>query len=201
MLQELRAADGENAIPVVALVQNDDRHIQDALSIGASDYVTVDEDFYQIIEKIKMTLGGSTGVSNSTAIDITPQTIPQGDNIRVFAIEDDPLLRNLLAIRFEKSKLTFELAADAENVVAKAVAFKPQIIILDLMLPGKDGFTVLEELKQSAAADVPVLVFSNKDSHNDRKRASDLGAAAFHVKAMTDLSELITVIEKHAKPR
>jgi DNA-binding response OmpR family regulator len=68
------------------------------------------------------------------------------------------------------------------------------------MLPGKDGFEVFAELKaDQQTRDVPIIVFSNRDGLNDRKQAQELGAAAFYVKAMTDLSELVAKIESLAE--
>jgi DNA-binding response OmpR family regulator len=118
----------------------------------------------------------------------------------VFTVEDDSLLRNLLASKFEKSKVPFEISSDGEDLINKLKVFRPQIVVLDLMLPGKDGFELLEEIRADAdTAEIPVIIFSNKDSSDDRKRAAELGAKGFYVKALTDLSDLMVTIEKHAK--
>lgn len=199
LLESFRTGDLHKDIPVFVLVQGDEAHINDAFNLGATDYITPNEDPHQIVEKMKTVFGDTVHASETAAIDITPAQAVGGDGIRVFAVEDDPLLRNLLAVRFEKSNLPFELAEDGEGVVEKITAFHPQIIILDLMLPGKDGFAILTELKESTIADIPVVIFSNKDSQTDRDKAQQLGAVAFYVKAMTDLSELIAVIERYAK--
>lgn len=198
MLQDIQQSRIDENIPVFVLVQNDQMHINDALMLGAADYITPEEDPHEIVEKMKTIFGEGSHVSDAAAIDITPMQPVGGDGIRVFAIEDDPLLRNLLAVRFEKSNLPFELAENGENVIEKIAAFHPQIVILDLMLPGKDGFTILKEMKSSELAKIPVVVFSNRDDQSDRDEAKRLGAAAFYIKAMTDLSELISVIEEHA---
>jgi DNA-binding response OmpR family regulator len=66
------------------------------------------------------------------------------------------------------------------------------------MLPGEDGFDLLKKIKSNpATAAVPVLIFSNKDSQEDRKLAAELGATGFYVKAMTDLSELLDIINRN----
>lgn len=199
VLEMLQQAQFETEIPVLALVRNSQSEISDVFMLGVTDYVTPQDDVHQVVERIKSFFADGTEFTETAAIDITPASSNAGDGIRVFAIEDDPLLRNLLAVRFEKSNLPFELAEDGENIVELVSTFHPQIIILDLMLPGKDGFTVLKELKESPVADIPVIIFSNKDSQSDRKQAEELGAVAFYVKAMTDLAELLQVIEKYAK--
>lgn len=199
LLETFKGANLEKDIPVFVLVERDEMHINDAFSLGAADYITPDEDPHLVVEKIKAIFGDSTNGGEVAAIDITPAKAVGGDGIRVFVVEDDPLLRNLLAVKFEKSNLPFELAENGDGVIEKITAFHPQIVILDLMLPGKDGFAILSEIKASTSADVPVMIFSNKDSQEDRQKASQLGAVAFYVKAMTDLSELISLIEQHAK--
>lgn len=202
MLESLRRTNMLKTIPIFALVPNDQGQIGDALMMGAADYLIPDEDVHQVIDKMKVMLGDNTRIeAGSTAIDLTPTDVSaDGQGIRVYAVEDDPLLRNLLAIKFQKSNVPFEISVDGEDIVNKIKAFRPQIVILDLMLPGKDGFELLEEIRNdSNVSNIPVIIFSNKDSVADRKRADELGASGYYVKAMTDLSDLMNTIEKHAK--
>jgi len=188
-------------VPVFVLVEHDDDKIADALMLGAADYITSDEDVHDVIEKVKAVFGQSLHQSSDITIDLTlNKSDGSGKGVRVFALEDDPLLSNLLAIKFEKSQIPFEIATDSENIVARIKAFRPQIVILDLMVPGKDGFEVLQEIRADAdITDLPVLIFSNKDNPEDRKLASELGVKGFYVKALTDLSELMNMIEKFAR--
>lgn len=77
--------------------------------------------------------------------------------------------------------------------------FEPQVIVLDLMIPGKDGFTVLAELKADARFKaIPVVVFSNKSGDDEKAKALELGAHSFRMKALTDLNELVTELRKLA---
>ena len=76
------------------------------------------------------------------------------------------------------------------------------IVLLDENMPGMSGIEVLSEIKGAAdLKNLPVIVFSNRDGQEDRKRAVQLGANAFYVKAMTDLAELIEQIETVTKLR
>jgi DNA-binding response OmpR family regulator len=201
MLTALKHSQLSKTTPVFALVENDEKHINEALMLGAADYITQDEDVHDVVEKIKVIFGDGATMGNESAIDLTPtQVSGTGEGIRVYTVEDDSLLRNLLAIKFEKSNVPFEIDGDGENLVANIKAFRPQIVILDLMLPGKDGFTLLREIRADAEiADLPVIIFSNKDSQEDRAMATKLGAKGFYVKALTDLSDLMMTIEEHAK--
>ncbi len=197
VLNLLRDESLDKVIPIFVMVTENNNDIQDVLSRGAADYITPNEDTQSIIQKIKTVFGQGEDFSGSSAIDITPhEASVTTTGIRVYVVEDDPLLRNLLSLRFNKSSFPCEFSSDGKQAIPAMKQFKPDVIILDLMLPGKSGFEVLSEIKEdSALKDIPVVVFSNRDGQDDRKKASELGAAGFHVKAMTDLSELIETIE------
>ena len=197
MLNELRNIDLNKMLPIFILVEDANDKIQDALYLGAADYITPKEPVDSIVQKIKTVFGVGKTFSSSSAIDITPQEADvTSTGIRVFVVEDDPLLRNLLSIRLDKSSFPSEFSSNGNEVLSKVRKFQPDIVILDLMLPGKDGFEILSELKNDDhIKDIPVIVFSNKDGQDDKNRAKELGASAFYVKAMTDLSELIEQIE------
>jgi DNA-binding response OmpR family regulator len=201
MLDVLRGTSSLKSIPVFALVEDDQKHIGDTLMLGAADYIVPGEDVHQVVDKMKVMFGDTTNIGSEPAIDLTLSPIStKGAGIRVFVVEDDSLLGNLLAIKFEKSDVPFEISVDGIDLVAKLKAFKPQIVILDLMLPGKDGFELMQEIRSDPeTATLPIIIFSNRDSSDDRKRAEELGAKGFYVKAMTDLSELMLTIERFAR--
>jgi len=185
------------SIPVLVLVDDSIDDIQNVLVQGAADYITKTEETESIIQKVTAVLHGDTMFSSSEAIDITPEKAQVfSTGIRVYVVEDDPLLRNLLSIRLNKSFFPYEFSKNGDGAVANMKRFKPDTIILDLMLPGMSGFDILASLKKEPdLKDIPVIVFSNKDGSEDRLRAKELGANCFYVKAMTDLSELVEKIE------
>jgi DNA-binding response OmpR family regulator len=198
MLSLVREHVQTKGIPVFVLVQNDQAHIGEVLLLGAADYFVESEDVHMVIDKIKTALGDSQIAEHHSVIDLSTTATNSQAGTRVFAVEDDRLLQNLLATRFEKSGLVFEMASNGIDLEQKVAAFKPQILIMDLMLPGEDGFALLRKIKSNPeTAAVPVLIFSNKDSQEDRKLAAELGATGFYVKAMTDLSELLDIINRN----
>ena len=201
MLCMFRKADFKKDIPIFILIEETAEKIQEALASGAADYVTVNETVQTTIQKMKAIFGYGEDFTSNSAIDITPtEASISSTGIKVFVIEDDPLLRNLLSIRLEKSSFPFEFSKDGKDALPVMRQFKPDIVILDLMLPGKSGFDVLAEIKSDQSLkNVPVIVFSNRDGQDDRSKAKELGAVGFYVKAMTDLSELIEMIESHVK--
>lgn len=185
-------------IPIFAMVRNSDDRINHVLMLGAADYVTETESVESIIRKIKIIFGQPDNFSSSSVIDVPPDTaLTTKKGIRVYMVEDDSLLRNLLSTRLTASSFPSSFAVDGEDVIPKMLEFKPQVIILDLMLPIKNGFEILAELKaHPELKSIPVIVFSNRDSQEDKQRVFSLGADRFFVKAMTDLSVLIETIEE-----
>jgi DNA-binding response OmpR family regulator len=197
LLNGLRGSRLTKILPIFALVENTEAKIQKALMLGAADYVTTDEPTSSIVRKIKTIFGQPDTFSGASVFDVPPDTAQvTTKGIRVYVVEDDPLLRNLLDVRLEKSSFPHEFSADGKDIISKMKQFKPQVVILDLMLPMKSGFEILAEMKADAQLkNIPVIVFSNRDAQEDKQRVFDLGAERFYVKAMTDLSVLIETIE------
>ena len=109
VINTIRNIDSDRTIPIVVLVEETDDKINEVLTLGAADYFTPTEDPQLIVQKLKVVLGESGTFSGSSAIDITPPTVSiTSTGIRVYVVEDDPLLRNLLALRLEKSSFPHE---------------------------------------------------------------------------------------------
>ena len=112
-------------------------------------------------------------------------------------IEDDEFLANLLVGRFKKEGINFDLAMDAESGMIKALKNKPDLIALDLLLPGMDGYEFLEKIRANEKlVSVPVIVLSNLGQKSEIDRAMELGAKDFLVKAHFDLDDIVQRIRK-----
>ena len=198
ILDTIRGTRFAKEIPVFALVPDSEQKIQQALMMGAADYITTNEPLNSIVQKMKVMLGESDNFSGATILDVPSDTIKvSGAGKKVFVIEDDALLRSLLASKLEASGFPAEFATNGAGIIEKVKVFKPNAIILDLMLPVKNGFEILAELKADLELkNIPVIVFSNRDSQEDKQKTFSLGAERFFVKAMTDLSFLIETIEE-----
>lgn len=197
VLTQLPHSDLQKLVPIFVLVENTETAIEAAFTLGATDYITPDDTPESIVRKFEALFSGNFEPTN---IDITPpETTIEHTNIRVFVLEDDPLLRNLLSIRFDRSGFPYEFSSDGATALNSIEQFKPDVIILDLMLPGYNGLDILETIKaRPFLRTIPVIVFSNRDGAGERSRARALGVDGFYVKAMTDLSELIETIESLA---
>jgi len=92
----------------------------------------------------------------------------QSKPIRILLADDDPLVAAILRFRIEQAGLQFEALNDGEQVLPSLSAELPDLLILDVKMPGKDGFTVLKELRQSYTADsLPVMMLTalGNESH------------------------------------
>lgn len=115
----------------------------------------------------------------------------------VLVIEDDKFLRELLVRKLFSENFTVESAIDSTGLFEILSRWKPEIILLDLILPGEDGFSILEKLKKNKELNpIPVIILSNLGQQEDIDRAMALGAADFMVKANFTLDEIIEKVTK-----
>jgi two-component system KDP operon response regulator KdpE len=118
------------------------------------------------------------------------------DRNKILIIEDDPDLRRGLNIRLRASNYDTAFAADAVMALSIAKKEAPDLILLDLGLPGGDGFVVLDRMKNIASlACTPVIVVSARDPKANEKRALAAGAEAFFQKPV-DNDELMKAIQR-----
>ena len=106
--------------------------------------------------------------------------------IDVLLIEDDRETLEMYKLKLERDGYRVHLEMDGEDGFRRATELTPDIIFLDIRLPKKDGFTVLEELRgQDSTAAIPVIILSNYGEKELVDRGLKLGAMEFLVKAQT----------------
>ena len=110
----------------------------------------------------------------------------------VLIVEDDPDTLLLLRANLEASGFGTSLAADGGTALRRIAGERPDVVLLDLMLPGMDGWGVLAQVGSDQSAP-PVVVCSAKDAPRDRTRASRMGAAAYVTKPF-DLDGLTAIL-------
>jgi DNA-binding response OmpR family regulator len=117
-------------------------------------------------------------------------------NKKVLIVEDDDDVRLGYHILLKANHYDTFLAADAVFSVSEALKHQPDLMILDLGLPGGDGFTVLEWFRTNTYLSViPVIVVSARDLHANKERALKAGARAFFQKPWNDRELLATIGE------
>ncbi len=123
--------------------------------------------------------------------DMPPESSEDFSQLRVLVVEDDKLLRDILAMRLSKEKFHITYAIDGESALTQIKEHKPDIILLDIILPGINGFEVLKKIKEDEATkDIDVIMVSNLGQEEDVKKAKDLGAKDFFVKANFTAEEI-----------
>jgi DNA-binding response OmpR family regulator len=110
---------------------------------------------------------------------------------RVLIAEDDPDTLVILRVNLNAAGMEPMLAGDGRTALERIEAESPDAVLLDVLLPGIDGWQVLEQL-HAKGDPVPVIVCSGKDNMHDLQRARDLGAVAYLVKPF-DIDRLIEV--------
>jgi DNA-binding response OmpR family regulator len=111
---------------------------------------------------------------------------------RVLLAEDDRFLRKAAETALKRQGFTVLAAMDGEEALRVARGDRPDLILLDLIMPKLQGFEVLRTLKEDAATSgIPVIVLSNLGQESDVKQAMDLGAVAYFVKANLSLQDLV----------
>jgi two-component system KDP operon response regulator KdpE len=111
-------------------------------------------------------------------------------------VDDNADIRLGLRLRLKANRYETLFAADALSGVEEASKHQPDLIILDLGLPGSDGFTVMESLnKIPFLTGVPIIVVSARNAFGNQKRAIEAGARAFLQKPVND-AELLAVIRQ-----
>lgn len=104
---------------------------------------------------------------------------------KVLIIDDDKFTRHLFVSEFTQENMFVESAGNGEDGIEKVKTWKPDIVILDLILPGLDGFEVLVQTRKIAASTkrkIDIFVYSSLTQERDKKEAMELGATEYFIK-------------------
>lgn len=117
--------------------------------------------------------------------------------MKVLIVEDDKFMAEALAMKFKEASFAIAHLENGEKVVAEAVIQKPDAVILDILLPDKNGFEVLKELKkEDETKNIPVIIVSNLGSKDDFEKGSQLGAVGFMVKATVSPEDVVAKVKQ-----
>ena len=115
---------------------------------------------------------------------------------KILIIEDDKFLRELIAQKLLKEGYDIAEAVDGEKGIKAVKEEKPDLILLDLILPGVDGFEVLTQIKKDPVlAEIPVIILSNLGQKDDIERGLKIGAIDYLIKAHFTPGEIINKIK------
>lgn len=116
---------------------------------------------------------------------------------KILVVEDDKFLRELISQKVGGEGYEVVEAVDGEEGVEKVSKERPDLILLDLILPGMDGFEVLRKVKgEEATKDIPVIIISNLGQKEDVDKGMGLGAVDYLIKAHFTPGEIISKIRE-----
>lgn len=113
---------------------------------------------------------------------------------KILIVEDYATLRILMAKKLIKEGFNVEQAPDGETAVEKIPTFRPNIILLDIMMPGIDGYEVLKQVRHNSdpeIASIPVIMLSNLGDDEDIKKAMVSGADDYMIKSNITTDDVI----------
>lgn len=115
---------------------------------------------------------------------------------KVLIIEDEPAYQKILKDTFEKEHFEVILSSDTKQAIAGIAKARPDVILLDIMLPGgMNGFDFLEHLKANElTAKIPVVVVTNLSS--EEKTAKEIGAFYYFTKSDTTITQIIEKVKE-----
>jgi len=115
---------------------------------------------------------------------------------RVLIVDDDPLIRRLLQVNFRLEGFDVDTAAEGEESLEKARADHPDAIVMDVMMPGMDGWEVCRRLKEDESlSGIPVVLLSARSDDDERDRGEAAGIAEYVTKPF-DPGELVQVVRR-----
>jgi len=171
-----------------------------ALAYGAEDYIIKDQfSLEELLSKIHRT-------ELRLSIEPTPMKTPSTQDlgafdtrtIKVLIIEDDQFLRDLASRKLKQEGFQVDVAIDGTEGLVKIEKNKPDVVLLDIILPGLDGFDILKKVrghKEKAVSQMVVILLSNLGQEADVAKGQRLGADDYLIKANFTIDEIIEKIK------
>jgi DNA-binding response OmpR family regulator len=117
--------------------------------------------------------------------------------IKIVIAEDDKFLSKVLSNKFRRADYEVFIASDGIEAGNKIRAELPDIVLLDLMMPNKNGFEILEEIKADKQfKNLPIIVLSNLGQKTDIARSKKLGAADYLVKSNLSINAVVDKVKE-----
>ncbi len=127
-----------------------------------------------------------------------------GRGLKALVVDDDPSVQNLVRLVLEFDGWDVRTAGDGDEALTVAEEYRPNGIVLDVMMPGKDGFAVLSELRQTAhGREAAIVLLTAKTQPADMYRGSKLGADLYMTKPFEpdDLSQKLAFHTLRRNPK
>ncbi|HEX17376.1 MAG TPA: response regulator [Thermoplasmatales archaeon] len=122
-----------------------------------------------------------------------------GTMVRVMVVDDEEDLRNLVKMVMEKEGFEVESAENGKDFLEKVDDFRPDIVILDVMMPGLTTKEILEKLREKSLDPKIFLLTVVRFSEDEIKRLSEIGNIVEYITKPFDIPDLVARISKHAE--
>jgi DNA-binding response OmpR family regulator len=206
VLSELHNKFGKDKMPPVIIISNSGQpvEIEKAKDLGAKDFIIkaqfTPEEVLNKVNKLLETTAKVAGSSDEVAVksdDKVKKNKFGKAEAKILIIEDDQFLRDLLKTKLEKENFIVTTAIDGPGGMEKIVSENPEIILLDIILPGIDGFEILKRVRTNAdmkIAKIPIILLSNLGQEADVEKGRALGGDDYLIKSNFTIDEIIEKI-------
>ena len=117
---------------------------------------------------------------------------------RILFVEDDDALAGVYLVRLQAEGFDVKRVSNGEEALAATISFKPDLILLDIMMPKVSGFDVLDIIRNTPeVGNVKIVVLTALSQESDKKRAEELGADDYIVKSQVVITDVIARVKKH----
>lgn len=217
VLEKMQAEDIIRSFPVI-IISNSGQpvEIEKALAMGIVDYIIkVDFDPVEVVDKVdeffaglessaaeqekekeRETAEADGGLEVEVAMREKAKEV-QGRGIKILLVEDDDFLRGICELKLKKEGFDVTISADGLDALKKIQGLDFDLVLLDVVLPGMDGFEILESVKKDPAkANVPIIMLTNMGQESEVKKGLELGAEDYIIKAHFTVNDIIEKIRE-----
>jgi DNA-binding response OmpR family regulator len=165
-------------MPFIFLTGDDRQNVrQTAIKLGASGFFEKPYDLQKLLTAIEY------AISPALPKNVSERAVNgNGPAKRILIIEDDVKISKALALRMKSAGYEVALAHDAVTGVTGAMKFKPDLVLLDISMPGGNGFTVAERIQTLVPTLTPIIFLTASKRNDFREKAQELGAAGYFEK-------------------
>ncbi len=199
VLEDLQKSKDLLSIPIIVISNSGQQvEIERVKRLGAKDFL-VKTDFtpQDVLDKLSRFVPLPANSGSSKKKEAAPhfpatEKYEETNKGTVLIVEDDSFLRKLLVEKLKREGFSIKEAASGKEALESVSREIPMVVLLDLVMPGADGFQVLQELrKEERTKNIPVIVLSNLGEQENIDRAKSLGADDYMVKAHFILDEIV----------
>jgi CheY-like chemotaxis protein len=122
--------------------------------------------------------------------------------VLLLIVEDEETIAQMYADRFKQNGFEVEIAHEGSEAVSKMAAVRPDVVLMDILMPGLSGTEAVEQAKADAATrNIPIIMLTNYPQSDDLQHALSLGAAGYIIKAEATPEQVVEKVQKILMPK